>query len=129
MGKPRLSIVAFVFLSLLLTQAAFSQEQASPPARAAYPAPDWNKRFGQPQLMSLRLYDDRIKLGGQLRARGELKNNFYVLNQVDTAGGQLGFQDFVLLRTRLAGEVKPTAGTGLFLMLQDAEEWNFREPD
>jgi hypothetical protein len=129
MGKLRLSIIAFLFVSLLPAQAAFSQEQASPPTPAAYPAPNWNKRFGQPQLMSLRLYDDRVRLGGQLRGRGELKNNFYVLNQVDTAGGQLGFQDFVLLRTRLAGEVKPTAGTGLFLMLQDAEEWNFHGPE
>jgi len=121
MGKLNLSIVALVILSLLVPAAGLGQDAASP-----YPAPDWNKRFGQPQLMSLGLYGDRLRLGGQLRGRAEFKNHFPLLNQVNTAGPQNGFQDFVLLRTRLAGELKPTAGTGLFLMLQDAEEWNLR---
>jgi hypothetical protein len=123
MGKLSLSIVALVLVSLLMPPAGLGQETPAP----AYPGPDWNKRFGQPQLMSLSLYEDKVKLGGQLRFREELKRNFYVLNQIDTPGGQLGEQDFALLRTRLAGEVKPTAGTGVFLMLQDAEEWNLRD--
>jgi len=80
-----------------------------------------NLSFGA-ERMSITLFDDKLRIGGQFFLRQEARNNYY------TSDGGVVSDDTLSSRLRLSLEAKPTKGLILHLTLIDARDWDDPHP-
>ena len=74
------------------------------------------------ERMSIRLLDDKIRIGGQFLIREELKSDYY------TRDGKQKSDETLSSRLRLSIDVRPKEGLGFFFTIIDTHDWDDPHP-